>query len=53
MAGDYFDALEQRTPAEREAELMRKLAGFIAYARAACKRYAALAPLARLLDEIE
>ena len=26
---------------------------FIAYARAACKRYAALAPLARLLDEIE
>ena len=26
---------------------------FIAYTRAACKRYAALAPLARLLDEVE
>jgi phenylacetate-CoA ligase len=40
MAGDHFDALEQRTPAEREAELMRKLAGFVAYARATAPGWA-------------
>ena len=40
MAGDYFDRSEQRSPAERETELMRKLAGFIAYARAAAPGWA-------------
>src|SRR5690606_24460286 len=47
LSMDYFDPRETRSPAEREAELMARLPGQIAYARTHAPAYA------RLLAEVD